>query len=182
MVLTKLREYGLYAKSEKCEFDRTSIEFLGYMISPTGITMDEHKVATITDWPLPTRLKEVQCFLGFANFYRRFIDGFSSLVQPLIQLTPKDTPFLLTPAEHNAFDSLKATFLSAPVLVHPVPTQPFQVETDASNFSISAVLSQPNEDGTLHLVAFFSRKFTSPEINYVVYDKELAAILSTFAK
>ena len=67
LVLTKLREYGLYAKSEKCELDRTSIEFLGYMISPTEITMDERKVAAVTDWPIPTRLKEVQSFLGFAN-------------------------------------------------------------------------------------------------------------------
>ena len=70
LVLTKLQEYGLFAKSEKCEFDRTSIEFLGYMISPTGITTDERKVAAITDWPSPsTGLKEVQLFLGFANFY-----------------------------------------------------------------------------------------------------------------
>mgnify|MGYP002775815564 FL=1 len=64
------------------------------MISPTGITTDERKVAAITDWPLPTRLKEVQSFLGFANFYRRFIEGFYSLVHPLITLTRKDTPFL----------------------------------------------------------------------------------------
>ena len=125
LVLTKLREYGLYAKSEKCELDRTSIEFLGYMISPTGITMDERKVAAITDWPLPIQLKEVQLFLGFANFYSRFIDGFSSLVQPLIQLTRKDTPFLWTPATHNAFNALKVAFLSVPVLVHPDPTRSF---------------------------------------------------------
>ena len=69
-VLSKLREHGLYAKSEKCEFDRTSVEFLGYVISPSGITMDARKVAAITDWPLLTWLKEVQSFLGFANFYR----------------------------------------------------------------------------------------------------------------
>mgnify|MGYP000574265586 CR=1 FL=1 len=74
--------------------------------------MDEYKVATITDWSFSTRLKEVQSFLG-ANFYRRFIDGFSSLVQPLIQLTRKDTPFLWTPMTHNAFDALKEAFLSA---------------------------------------------------------------------
>jgi hypothetical protein len=182
LVLTKLREYGLFAKSEKCEFDRTSVEFLGYMISPTGITMDKRKVAAITDWPLPTRLKEVQSFLGFANFYRRFIEGFSSLVQPLIQLTRKDTPFVWTPAAHNAFNALKAAFLSAPLLVHPDPTRPFQVETDASDFAIGAVLSQPDDNGTLHPVAFYSRKFTAPEINYPVYDKELAAIISAFAE
>ena len=70
LVLTKLCENGLYAESEKWKFNQTSVEFLGYMISPTGITMDECKVVAITDWPLPTRLKEVKSFLGFANFYR----------------------------------------------------------------------------------------------------------------
>ena len=123
LVLTKLREYRLFAKSEKCEFDRTSVEFLGYIISPTGITMDERKVATITNWPLPTRLKEVQSFLGFSNFYRRFIDGFSTLMQPLIQLTRKNIPFLWTPVADNAFDALKEAFLSALVLVHPDPSR-----------------------------------------------------------
>mgnify|MGYP000532974220 FL=1 len=182
LVLSKLREHGLYAKSEKCEFDRTSVEFLGYVISPSGITMDARKVAAITDWPVPTRLKEVQSFLGFANFYRRFINGFSSLVQPLIILTRKDTPFLWTSAAQRAFDALKAAFLTAPVLVHPDPTRPFQVETDASDFAIGVVLSQPDDEGTLRPVAFYSRKFTAPEINYPVYDKELAAIISAFTE
>ena len=136
----------------------------------------------ITDWAHPTRLKEVQSFLSFANFYRRFIDGFSSLVQPLIQLTRKDTPFLWTPVAHNVFHALKVAFLSTPVLVHPDPTCPFQVETDASNFSIGAVLSQPDDDGTLHPVTFYSRKFTTPEINYPIYEKELAVIISAFAE
>ena len=103
----------------------------------------------ITDWAHPTRLKEVQSFLSFANFYRRFIDGFSSLVQPLIQITQKDTPFLWTPTAHNSFNALKASFLSATVLVHPDPTSRFQVETNASD-------SQPDDDDTLHLVAFYS--------------------------
>ena len=182
LVLSKLREHGLYAKSEKCEFDRTSVEFLGYMISPSGITMDARKVVAITDWPVPTQLKEVQSFLGFANFYRRFINGFSSLVQPLIILTRKDTPFLWTSAAQRAFDALKAAFLTALVLVHPDPTRPFQVETDASDFAIGVVLSQPDDEGTLRPVAFYSRKFTAPEINYPVYDKELATIISAFTE
>ena len=144
--------------------------------------MFERKVAAITDWPLPTRMKEVQLFLDFGNFYRRFINGFSSLVKPLIQLTQKDTPFLWTLAAHNAFSALKAAFLSTPVLVHPDLNRPYQVETDASDFAINAVLSQPDDDGTLHPVAFYSQKFTVPKINYPVYDKEFAAIISAFAE
>ena len=180
LVLTKLREHGLYAKREKCEFDRTSVEFLGYVISPSGITMDTRKVATIQAWPVPTRLKEVQSFLGFANFYRRFIQGFSTLVQPLIALTRKGVPFRWSSDAQLSFDTLKQAFLTAPVLAHPDPSRPFQVETDASDFAIGAVLSQPDATGTLHPVAFHSRKFTAPEINYPVYDKELAAIISAF--
>ena len=182
LILAKLREHGLYAKSEKCEFDQTSMEFLGYVISPSRIRMDTRKVATIQDWPIPTRLKEVQSFLGFANFYRRFIDRFSTLVQPLIALTRKGVPFMWTSATQRAFDALKKAFISAPVLVHPNPTKPFQVEADASDFALGAILSQLDENGTLHPVAYYSRKFTASEINYPVYDKELAAIISAFAE
>ena len=88
----------------------------------------------------------------------------------------------LDPVTNNAFDALKATFLSALVLAHPDPTRPFQVDTNASNFAIGAVLCQPNDDGTLHPIAFYSQKFTAPEINYLVYDKELAAIISAFTE
>ena len=108
--------------------------------------MDKRKVAAITDWPVPTRLKEVQSFHGFANFYRRFINGFSCIVQPLIILIRKDTPFLWKSAAQSAFDALQAAFLTTLVLVHPDPTRPFQVETDASDFAIGAVLSQPDDE------------------------------------
>ena len=93
LVLAKLCEHDLYAKCEKCEFDRTSIEFLGYIISPTSITMDM-KVSVIREWATTSQLKDVQCFLGFVNFYPRFIKGFSTLAQPLIALTHKGAPFL----------------------------------------------------------------------------------------
>ena len=112
LVLAKLREHDLYAKGEKCEFDCTSIEFLCYIISPTCITMDMKKVSVIQAWATPRRLKDVQSFLGFANFYRHFIKGFSTLAQPLISLTRKTAPFLWTSAAQNAFDSLKHTFIT----------------------------------------------------------------------
>lgn len=180
LVLTKLREHGLYAKLEKCEFHCSSVEFLGYIISPTGITMDKRKIAAICDWDAPKRVKDVQSFLGFANFYRRFIKGFSTLAQPLVSLTRKDQPFQWTQREQHAFASLQEAFTTAPVLLHPDPRKPFQVETDASDYAIGAVLSQPDASGAFHPVAFYSRKFTAPEINYPIYDKELAAIIAAF--
>ena len=97
-------------------------------------------------------------------------------------LTRKDTPFLWTSATHSDFYALKVAFLSAPVLVHPDPIRHFQVETDASDFLIGAILSQPDEEGTIHLVAFYSRKFTTVEINYPFYNKEPAAIISAFVE
>ena len=182
LTLSKLREHGLYAKREKCEFDCNSVEFLGYVISPQGITMDPRKIKTIQEWATPKRVKDVQSFLGFANFYRRFIKGFSVIVQPLIELTRKGMPFQWTPSTQHAFDRLKEVFTQAPVLLHVDPTKPFQVETDASDFAIGAILSQPDDDGILHPVAYYSRKFTAPEINYPIYDKELAAIVAAFTE
>ena len=120
--------------------------------------MDQRKVVTIQKWQPPTRVKDVQSFLGFANFYRRFIKGFSKIVQPLVALTRKDRPFCWTMAEQS-------TFMTAPVLLHPDPTKPFIVETDASVFAIGAILSQPDNNGVHHPVACYSRKFTTPEVN-----------------
>jgi hypothetical protein len=180
LVLEKLREVGLYAKLEKCEFDKDSIEFLGYVISPEGIVMDKSKVDTLLSWAPPTTLKEVQSFLGFANFYRIFIKNYSSLVAPLTALTRKDCPFQWSTQAQQAFDKLKTKFTTAPILAHARFDQPYVVETDGSDFALGAVLSQIQEDGKLHPIAFYSRKFTAAEINYEIYDKELLAIVAAF--
>ncbi len=97
LVLATLREHGLYAKLEKCEFDKSSVAFLGYVISLVGIFMDKSKVETIQCWATPYSVKDVQRFLGFANFYRRFIKGYSKIATPLITLTCKDKPFSWNP-------------------------------------------------------------------------------------
>jgi hypothetical protein len=104
--------------------------------------------------------------LGFANFYRRFIKGYSKITTPLIALTCKDKPFSWNPTAQAAFDTLKMAFTSAPVLIHPDPAKPFIVEMDASDFALGAILSQFGIDGLLHPVVFYSRKLTSAEINY----------------
>ena len=92
-ILQVLRDNKLYAKVQKCEFDREEMTFVGYMVSPTGIGMDPAKIKSILEWPVPTSVKEVQAFLGFANFYRKFIDGYSSLATPLTTLTRKSMRF-----------------------------------------------------------------------------------------
>jgi hypothetical protein len=180
LVLAKLREEGLYAKLEKCAFDQPQVEFLGFIVSSSGISMDRKKIQTILDWEAPTSVRDIQCFLGFANFYRRFIKDYSSIASPLTRLVGKDRPFSWTPDAASAFEALKEAFTTAPVLLHPDPSRPFFMETDASDFALGAVLSQYGEDSLLHPVAFHSRKFTAAEINYEIHDKELLAIVSAF--
>jgi len=103
LVFATLQEHGLYAKLEKCEFDKSSVVFLGYVISPDGIFMDKSKVETIQCWATPSLVKDVQRFLGFANFYRRFIKGYSKIATSLITLTCKDKPFSWNPTAQAAF-------------------------------------------------------------------------------
>jgi hypothetical protein len=179
-MLTMLQEHGLYAKMEKCEFDKSLVAFLGYVISPDGIFMYKSKVETIQCWATPSSVKDIQRFLGFANFYCRFIKGYSKITTPLTTLTCKDKPLSWNPMAQAAFDTLKMAFTSAPILIHPDPAKPFIVETDASDFALGAILSQFGIDGLQHPVAFYSRKLTNVEINYQVYDKELLAIITAF--
>jgi hypothetical protein len=154
LVLATLREHGLYAKLEKCEFDKSSVAFLDYVIFLDGIFVGKSKVKTIQCWATPSSVKDVQRFLEFANFYRRFIKSYSKITTLLTALTCKDKPFSWNPMAQAAFDTLKMAFTSAPVLIHPDPAKPFIVETDASDFALGAILSQFGIDGLLHPVAF----------------------------
>lgn len=180
LVLEKLRAKGLYAKLEKCYFDQKSVEFLGYIVGEHGTSMDPEKVKSIMEWNAPKSLRDVQCFLGFANFYRQFIKDYSKIVAPLVALTKRSPSFKWNDDAQRAFDLLKERFSTAPVLAHADLEKPFIVETDGSDFALGAVLSQIQSDGELHPVAFYSRKFTPAEINYEIYDKELLAIICAF--
>jgi hypothetical protein len=179
LVLEKLRTAGLYSKLEKCVFHQPQVEFLGYIISGEGLSMDPKKIRTVTEWKKPATVRDVQCFLGFANFYRIFIRNYSKIAAPLTRLTRKDK--LEWNAETNqAFETLKKAFATAPILTHPDFQKSFFLETDASDFALGAILSQPNKDGRLHPVTFHSRKFIAAEINYEIHDKELLAIVDSF--
>ncbi len=140
--------------------------------------MDKGKVEAITSWPLPSSIKELQRFLGFSNFYRRFISNYSTITSPLTDLLKGKTKSLAwNPNATEAFNKLKHAFTSAPLLVHPSPKLPFVVEVDASTTGVGAVLSQ--QQGTppkLHPCAFFSRKLSPAERNYDIGNRELLAI------
>ncbi|KAL0148450.1 hypothetical protein M9458_056260 [Cirrhinus mrigala] len=179
-VLQRLIKHQLYAKAEKCEFHQMSISFLGYIISHEGVSMDEAKVRAVTEWPQPRTLKELQRFLGFANFYRRFIRGFSLIAAPLTSMTKRSSPHLTwTTAATQAFTDLKSRFTTAPILHHPDPSLPLVVEVDASSTGIGAILSQRNgSPARMFPCAYYSRKLSSAERNYDVGNRELLAMKS----
>ena len=141
--------------------------------------MNPKKVRAVTDWATLQTVRDVQCFLGFANFYRIFIKNYSQVVAPLTRLTCKDK-LEWGPQAQKTFKDLKVAFTTAPILLHLDFSKAFYLETDASDFALGAVLSQMGEDGKLHLVAFYSRKFSAAEINYEIHNKELLAIVDSF--
>ena len=180
-VLKKLRDAGLPVDIDKCEFAVQRVKYLGLIVTTEGIEMDSSKVEAIKSWQSPRSVKDVQAFLGFANFYRRFVHGFSNVAGPLTNLTrTKDkTPFIWTADCQRSFDNLKERFTTAPILSHYMPGEQVWVETDASDYVVAGILSQMR-DGMLKPVAFFSKKMTPQECNYDIYDKELLAIVKSF--
>ncbi|KAL0199986.1 hypothetical protein M9458_003173, partial [Cirrhinus mrigala] len=177
-VLKRLIQNQLYAKLPKCAFHLSTVSFLGYIISAEGVTMDDNKVSAVLQWPRPQAIKDLQRFLGFANFYRRFIRGFSQMAAPLTSLTRNGSNKLAwTSSSEKAFQDLKARFTSTPILRHPDPKRQFTVEVDASNTGIGAILSQYHgTPAKLYPCAFFSRKLNPAERNYDVGDRELLAM------
>src|SRR3984957_6734679 len=139
--------------------------------------MDPSKIESVVGWKSPGNVKQVQEFLGFANFYQRFIKNYTQKVQPLYDLLMKDVTWTCGPGQESAFVNLKTAFTSAPVLWQPRLDDPFIVECDSSDKATGAVLSQIYEDGKVHPIAFMSKALLAAERNYDIYDKELLAVI-----
>lgn len=180
-VLERLRQYGLYANAEKCEFNVDSTGFLGFVVGPDGIHMDQSRVEAIASWPEPRSVHDVQAFLGFTGFYRRFIKNYSKIACPLTNITRGNAKgnVQLNSEALEAMKQLKQAFQEAPVLAHFDPDAQLRVETDASKFAIGAILAQLQE-GRWHPVAYLSRKLTEPELRYSTPDTEMLAITEAF--
>ena len=177
-VMEVLQKYSLSLKPEKCEFERTSVEYLGVVISHDLVKMDPAKVAGVSEWPTPSNKKEVQSFLGFINFYQRFIEGFSHIAHPLFDLTKADSAFRWSSKEKSAFDILRDRITSAPILALPDNSRPYRIEADSLDFATRAVLSQENpDDGKWHPVTFLSKSLSPVERNYEIHNKEMLAIV-----
>ncbi len=176
-VLQRLLENGLFVKAEKCAFHAQSVPFLGFIVSPEGVRMDPDRVKAVVNWPTPDSRKALLRFLGFANFYRRFIRNFSQLAAPLTALTSTKMTFRWSNAAEAAFTKLRGRFVSAPILRAPDPTRQFVVEVDASEVGVGAVLSQrATSDDKVHPCAFFSHRLSPVERNYDIGNRELLAV------
>jgi len=174
-VLRTLREHKLYAKLSKCEFGRTSVDFLGHIVSPNGFEMEGGKTESIRVWPTPKSKKDVQSFLGLVNFYRRFVRDMAAIAKPLTDLTG-NVEFAWTEAHEDSFRALKARVACAPVLRSFDPTLPVIVSTDASGCALGAVLEQDDGMGR-RPVAFFSQKLNIHEQRYTIRERELLAVV-----
>jgi RNase H-like domain found in reverse transcriptase/Reverse transcriptase (RNA-dependent DNA polymerase)/Integrase zinc binding domain len=179
-VLQRLHERNLCAKISKCTFHMDTIEYLRFIITLAGVHMDPAKFNAVLSWPTPCSVRDVQLFLGFANFYRRFITSYSDLMHPLISLTKKDETFSWSDEAQCSFKNIKGAFISAPVLRHFNPELHIILETDVSDYAIAAILSQVNKNNEIRLVAFCSRSMHHAELNYDIHDKELLAVFDTF--
>jgi len=141
-VLKRLQNNGLAVSPEKCLWKTQEVEFLGYIIGRNGIRMSEEKVEAILSWKTLESLTETQSFLGFANFYRRFIQDYFRVARPLTELTKKDREWNWNAEADAAFSELKKRFTMAPILAHFDPAKEVIIETDTSDFAIGAILSQ----------------------------------------
>lgn len=177
LVFQKLREHKLYAQASKCDLCKEIVEFLGHIISEQGASTDPKKVEAVLNWAPPANLKELRSFLGFANFYRRFIPNFAHVAGPLNQLLKADVAYIWGPDQQAAFEKLKQAFASAPVLALPDFSKDFVLFTDASNYALGACLSQEDETGLLRPLAYESRTLTPAEHNYATHEKEMLAII-----
>uniref|UniRef100_A0A0W0F7Z8 Putative pro-pol protein n=1 Tax=Moniliophthora roreri TaxID=221103 RepID=A0A0W0F7Z8_MONRR len=172
----RLKKHDLFLKLEKCEFDVTEVIFLGMVIWPGYIAIDPVKLAGIADWEPPQTVKGVCAFLGFGNFYRKFIGKYAHLTRPLNDLLQKNQKFEWTMQRQIAFDLLKAKFLSEPILIMPDVNKPFVIEADASKWATGAVLRQKGADGEWHPCGYLSKSLSPMERNYEIYNHKLLAI------
>src|SRR5260221_651708 len=181
-VLTTLHKRRLFLKPEKCKFEQKEVEYLGLVISKDHVAMDPTKVRGVMEWPTPTKVKEVQSFLVFVNFYWKFIRDFPNVACPLYALTRKTQRWVWGSPKQKAFDALKKAVTSAPILTFPSQSSHFHLECNASNFATGAVLSQAQADGTHQPIAFMSKGFSDVEHNYQIHNKEMLAIMCTLDK
>ena len=177
VVFSRLANAGLKLKQSQCELMHREVNFLGYVVSADGISAEPEKVSAVIDFPKPKDLKALRAFIGLTSYYRRFVPCFSTVAQPLYQLTRKDEPFVWSDTCEDAFNRLKTSLTVAPVLAYPHFGRDFLLETDASGMGLGAVLSQEQEDRSIRPIAFASRTLQPHEKNYGISELEALGVV-----
>ncbi|MCK5923664.1 MAG: RNA-directed DNA polymerase, partial [Methylococcales bacterium] len=172
-VLERLRTANLKLKATKCEFFRTRVEYLGHEVSAEGIRPSPNKVVALSNWKMPETLAEVRIFVGFSNYYRRFVKNYSAKAAPLTQLTRKNAPFKVTEEVEGAFEAIKEDLVKVPLLHYARPNRPYWLDTDASLYAIGAVISQQDDQGVEVPLAYSSKTLNSTRQRYCTTKREL---------
>lgn len=178
-VKDKLKEANLTVNLEKCEFFKTTLRFLGYIVGSNSLRTDPEKVSAMVNYPRPKSATDVKRFVGMCSWYRRFIKDFSTLMSPINDLLKgrrKSQPITWTDAAESSFVSIKKLLVSAPILTQPDFSQPFVIQSDASNTGLGGCLTQ-EIDGKEHVIAYASRSLSRAERNYTTVEKECLALL-----
>jgi hypothetical protein len=183
-IFERIRNAGIKLSLQKCSFFNKQIRFLGHIISKDGVSTDPDKIRAVKQWPTPKTLEQLRSFLGFSNYYRRFIHNYTELVSPLEKLLntsslgstqQKKAMILWTTECEMTFEKIKTALCSSKTLAYPLKDSTFVLDTDASHCAMGAVLSQ-NQNGVERVIAYASKKFTKSELNYCVTRKELLSV------
>ena len=177
LVIQRIEGAGLKLKPSKCCLVREEVEYLGHVLTPNGLKTNPRLVEAIKVYPQPQNVKEVRQFLGLSSYYRRFIEKFAAVAQPLTALTRNNVAFKWTAECQESVDRLKQCLTTAPMLCYPLFDQPFVLETDASIRGIGAILSQVQDDGQCHPIAYASSSLTAAEHNYSITELETLAVV-----
>lgn len=177
-VFERLRGSGLQLSSKKCHLFQKEVRYLGHVVSNKGVAVDDQKIQSVKEWPIPANKHELRSFLGLCTYYRRFVPGFANIAKPLTRLTEEQRRFHWDDDCQQAFGNLKTALTSAPILSYPLPEGRFILDTDASNVGIGAILSQ-EQKGQEKVIGYFSKTLSKPERNYCVTRRELLAVVKS---
>jgi hypothetical protein len=180
-LLRRCQEANLVLNWEKCHFMARERIILGHKISEKGIEVDKAKIEVIEQLPPPTNVKGIHSFLGHAGFYRKFIQNFSQIAQPLTHLLAKDAPFVFTKECLQAFHTLKKALIFVPVIQPPDWHLPFEIMCDANDYVVGAMLSQSN-DKKQYAISYASKTLNGAQLNYATTEKELLIVVFAIEK
>ena len=182
-VLDRIEKAGLMLRLSKCEFFKKQLGFLGHVISDEGIQPDAKKVSDIKDMSPPDTVTDVRAFIGMCSYYRRYVNGFSEIAEPLIALTRKNEPFVWTKERQEAFDELKTRLTQAPILAHPDPSKEYVLYTDASGTCVGAILAQKEHGGTEEkVIHYLSQQLNKTQRRWSTIEREAYAIVLALKK